>query len=85
MNTLSNFASWADIFISALEGARAIQNFDLKELYYAVIVVGDVEHMNTYALNQDSIGIRSQLNPDYSILLRRWILIRIPLRYCAIL
>ena len=32
MNTLSNFASWADIFISALEGARAIQNFDLKEL-----------------------------------------------------
>ena len=32
MNTLSNFASWADIFISALEGACAIQNFDLKEL-----------------------------------------------------
>ena len=32
MNTLSNFASWADIFILALEGAHAIQNFDLKEL-----------------------------------------------------
>ena len=31
-NALSNFASWADIFISALKGAHAIQNFDLKEL-----------------------------------------------------
>ena len=31
-NALSNFALWADIFISALKGARAIQNFDLKEL-----------------------------------------------------
>ena len=29
---LLNFTSWADIFISALEGARAIRNFDLKEL-----------------------------------------------------
>ena len=31
-NALSNFALWADIFILALKGARAIQNFDLKEL-----------------------------------------------------
>ena len=31
-NALSNFALWSDIFISALKGARAIQNVDLKEL-----------------------------------------------------
>ena len=31
-NALSNFALWADIFILALKGARAIQSFDLKEL-----------------------------------------------------
>ena len=36
-NALSNFALWADIFISALKGAHAIQNFDLKE----VRVVGE--------------------------------------------
>ena len=28
-NALSNFVLWADIFISALKGVRAIQNFDL--------------------------------------------------------
>ena len=31
-NALSNFALWAKIFVSALKGARAIQNFDLIEL-----------------------------------------------------
>ena len=31
-NALSNFALWVDIFILALEGARAIQNFDHNEL-----------------------------------------------------
>ena len=31
-NALSNFALWADIFISALEGACTIQNLNLKEL-----------------------------------------------------
>ena len=31
-NALSNFALWADIFISTLEGAHAIQNFDLNVL-----------------------------------------------------
>ena len=34
-NALSNFALWAGIFISALKGACAIQNFDLKELSHA--------------------------------------------------
>ena len=29
-NALSNFAFWADIFVLALKGARAIQNFTLK-------------------------------------------------------
>ena len=31
-NALSNFALWVDTFILALEGAHAIQNFDLNEL-----------------------------------------------------
>ena len=31
-NALSYFALWADIFILALKGASAIQNFDLTEL-----------------------------------------------------
>ena len=37
-NALSNFALWAEIFISALKGARAIQNFDLKELIDKVYI-----------------------------------------------
>lgn len=32
VNALNNFASWVDIFISALEGMHAIQNSGLKEL-----------------------------------------------------
>ena len=35
VNTLSNFVLWADILILALEGARTIQHFDLKELISA--------------------------------------------------
>ena len=37
-NALSNFALWAEIIISALKGACAIQNFDLKELSHKMAV-----------------------------------------------
>ena len=38
VNVLSNFASWADIFLPALEGACAIQTSALQELIYTLSI-----------------------------------------------
>ena len=76
-NALNNYTPWVDIFISALEGAHVIPNFDLKELknivsMYTVIsqvmllleslILENTQCMNTKLSNIDIERISSLFN-----------------------